>query len=241
MSASSTCSRGLIISNKEVKLCSTTSSLPPLILSSESWTLVAVSYDQINKEASIYVGGEHYSSFNISNLPNLGTLTVGGHPGSFNGFHGHVDNLFVYSDVLSKEELNFMFYSVPVDIYPIARSSGSALKLDKNHGAIISSGMDRFTSFTQISISLWIQTEIPVVSEFVLLRKGCSENDKLEFQLSLVDDTVSNQRKLRVYFMNDFYWSTVIMPLTTEWWHLYLTWDGVFVSSTPVSCRRSSW
>ena len=69
--------------------------------------MVAVSYNQQIRAAKLYIGGKSFT-IAMSSSAFIGNIVAGGLTNGSPGFHGFIDNLFVYNDFMSDEELDFL-------------------------------------------------------------------------------------------------------------------------------------
>lgn len=69
-----------------------------------SWTFVAVTYDQVNTTATLYVNGTSFTE--AASLGNGNTITrIGSNPGYGEYFDGVIDNVFFFNEVLSPSRI----------------------------------------------------------------------------------------------------------------------------------------
>ncbi len=70
-----------------------------------TWTFVAVTYDQANLTATLYVNGDTYTE--AANLGSGNTFTrIGSNPGFGEYFDGVIDNVFFFNESLSAARIN---------------------------------------------------------------------------------------------------------------------------------------
>jgi hypothetical protein len=214
--SSSICHRGLMYkkSSSELFQClegSATST--SLLLPTNVWTMVAITYDSVTHEAMLYVGGQTLIttanlevSRELSNWLLLGgSATSTSSSGiSASGFQGSMDNVFVYADVLSTEELDFLrtaqITSTPVS----AVTAGGAVHFSSGFGISVPSSSIRggsFDSMMSLTMTMWLKSDVNEKNsntEQVIVEKG-DLTQGLEYKLSILDDHNRQRRMLRVY------------------------------------------
>jgi len=218
---------------------------------------VAVSYDQFNKKAQLYVDGE-MSTLNDYLAPsNLGDLILGSNTKycrskesintqEIQGVNGLVDNVFMYKSFLSKEELDFLRISSSRDasaLMTLPSSSSAAFAAHfTNDYAIKVPSSPKLSGFSQFSITFWIQLNDVSSSNIVVVDKS---DRGPEYKISLQDDRVLNTRNIIVNIganslpqqqsNGDIWGITWQTPLSIRlddksWRHLGVTWDGSYVT-----------
>ena len=184
-----------------------------LRLRPNEWMFIAVSYDLVQGTVTLFVDGQTHTVQPTSVLPAGGSLLVGGGPDS-PGFHGHIDNLFVFAEALSKDELNFLRKTETREGgYPlVAGNAGFALACTGGFGVRTEAAADTGTSIQsdgfsgslmQFSTLLWLQASSLLHGDRVLLDKsqgggGAAGARSLEYRLSVVDDEPTDSRWLAI-------------------------------------------
>ena len=145
------CKRGIIIASSW-QACNIISFDYDIEIDQNQWTFVAVAYDSVRATVNLYINDKIVEYNTVNSGQSLGNIVIGGSIlDSRNNFHGYIDNVFVYSDFLFSDEIDFLRlggkYS---DYYPIAGNFGSAVDLQNGFGIKISShtSLGTFNSFT---------------------------------------------------------------------------------------------
>jgi hypothetical protein len=219
------------------------------------WSFVAVSYDQHNHKAQLYVDGQSASFTDFSAPSNLGDLILGSNnkycrkessstlPDS-QGINGLMDNIFIYKSFLTSEELQFIQLtsskreSIEMTL-PSASSAGFAAHFSEIF-AIKVPASPMLSGFSQFSVTFWIQFKDISSSYLVVADK--SDNGP-EYKISFQDDSALNSRSILVNIgsnsdsprskTGDVWGITwqfpLINQLDSDWHHVGVTWDGKFV------------
>ena len=224
-----------------------------------SWKLVAVSYDQIAKEANFYVDGQYFQFKNVTFPAVMGNLTVGSRQNSTGttspGFVGYVDNLFVYADVLTANDLDFLRTSKRLQAAGISTASaGSALKVQNGIGmVVVTSGLiaSQLSTFSRMTIAAWVKIENDLLTfPAVIIDKSSAGH--FEYKLSLLDDPIKSVRKITVLLGESLssqenapkkmpqniatgaswhlQWTIDALPIDKYFQHITMSWNGVLVS-----------
>jgi hypothetical protein len=144
------------------------------------------------------------------------------------GFRGHIDNVFVYGEALSKEDLDFLRMSLPQSASPTAGSGGYALSLSaaRQH-LVISDVGSLWGNLTQFTLALWAAPAAGRAQELPLVAK-LSADGRPELAVSLRQEEAS---KLRVRLSGarapPLDWTAVLARRYEDAWvHLTVTFDG---------------
>ena len=92
------------------------------------WQFVAAVYDHINNNVALYIDGQFiYSDVHFEN--NDESLLIGGCSKPGTGYTGLLDSFFLYGDVLSRDDLDYLRLHLKINDAPIAGSAGHAVIL----------------------------------------------------------------------------------------------------------------
>lgn len=90
--------------------CGSGSVLGSLYAAPKLWTFVAVVYDQAAGAVKLYAGGNNPLSKNGILGDGLANVRIGANPTYGEYFHGSIDNVFFFADVLTEEQIEFVRY-----------------------------------------------------------------------------------------------------------------------------------
>ena len=72
----------------------------------DTWTFVAVVYDQPQSMVTLYVDGDVYIKDNTNLETGESTLRIGSNPGFGEYFSGIIDEVFIFNKALTREQLD---------------------------------------------------------------------------------------------------------------------------------------
>lgn len=229
------CYRGLLLSDT-LRLCGTSRPTSNIQVSFDRWEMVAITYDFLSNTGSLYLGGNTLS-MNITSMGSVGNILIGGSPTGARGFHGYIDNIFVYNTLLSTDALDLLRLGVTVPYMPSSKSSGFAMHFQHDFGLVIPS-TPSLSSFTQLGIMFWVKMDTMSTAESIIIDKSCKGK---EFRVSLIDDISRQHRRIKIYIgqgnvQSKGVWAfassvDVIQGVGNSYWqHIAVSWDGKLVS-----------
>jgi len=149
-----------------------------LPVKSSQWSFVAAAYNQKEGTVLLYVDGASLSGpARMSH--GLSFLRVGGNGTAGSGFHGVIDEVFIFDGVLSLADLDFLASGKPQELSPAAGIAGYSMKLDGYtvlefpHASVASSSLALLDTF---SFGVWFSPTQDAEEEAGLASLGVANN-----------------------------------------------------------------